>query len=73
MYYKNNRVVEKSFHIVDTIRRKCGGERCYLLPYNINNTITKMVELQFGKVDYIMEVYKKTKRKKGQFVIVRHN
>lgn len=73
MCYKNNMVVEKSFHIVDTIRRKCGGERYYLLPYNINNTITKMVELQFGKVDYIMEVYKKTKRKEGQFVIVRHN
>jgi hypothetical protein len=43
MYYKDNILVENSFNIVDTVRRKCGGEKFYLLPYNINDTATQLL------------------------------
>lgn len=72
MYYKNNTVVENSFHIVDTIRRKCGGEKFYLLPYNINDIATKMIDLQFGKANHIIKAYKETQRKEGYNIIVSH-
>lgn len=72
MYYKNNIVVEKSFDIVDTVRRKCGGEKFYLLPYNINEIATQMIELQFGKANHIIEAYKETQRNEGYRIIVSH-
>ena len=66
MYYRNNTVVENAFDIVDIVRQKCGGERFYLLPYNINKTATQMMELQFGKVKHIIETYKNIQRKGGK-------
>lgn len=72
MYYKNNIVVENSFDIVDTVRQKCGGERFYLLPYNINNISTQMMELQFGKVSHIIDAYKNSQRKEGYNIIISH-
>lgn len=72
MYFKNNIVVENSFNIVDIVRQKCGGERFYLLPYDINNIATQMIELQFGKVKHIVEAYKNMQRKEGCGIIVSH-
>lgn len=64
--------MENSFDIIDTVRRKCGGERFYLLPYKINNIAIKMIELQFGKVNHIVKAYKETLRKEGYRIIVSH-
>lgn len=72
MYYKNNIAVEKSFDIVDTVRRKCGGERYYLLPFNINNSTTQMIELQFGNVPRIVDAYKNAQRKDGVGILISH-
>lgn len=72
MYYKNNIVVENSFGIVDTVRRKCGGEKFYLMPYNINKMTTQMIELQFGQVNHIMEAYRNASRENGNRIIVSH-
>ena len=72
MYYRKNIVVEKAFDIVDTVRQKCGGERFYLLPYNITDTASKMVELQFGTVKRIVDGYKNTQRKDKQLILVSH-
>nr|WP_312216881.1 hypothetical protein [Clostridioides sp.] len=72
MYYKDNILVEKSFDIVDTVRRKCGGEKFYLLPYNISDTATQLLELQFGKVKHIFDAYKKTQRNEGYKIIASH-
>lgn len=49
-----------------------GGERFYLLPYDINNIATQMIELQFGKVKHIVEAYKNMRRKEGCGIIVSH-
>lgn len=73
MYFKNNIVVENAFNIVDTVRRKCGGEKFYLLPYNISNMATQMIELQFGGVNRIVDAYKRTQRTEGCRIIVSHD
>lgn len=72
MYYKSNIVVENAFNIVDTVRQKCGGERFYLVPHNITDTATKMINLHFGSVKHIMEAYTATKRVEGYRIIVSH-
>ena len=72
LYYKENFVVENSFGIVDTVRRKCGGEKYYLLPYSINQMATQLIEMQFGKVKHIFDVYKNTQRKENHIIIVSH-
>lgn len=72
MYYRNNIVVEKAFDIVDTVRQKCGGEKFYLLPYNITDTATQMVELQFGKVKRIVDAYKNIQRKEKYKILASH-
>ncbi len=72
LYCKENIVVEKSFSIVDTVRRKCGGEKYYLLPYNINQTATLLIEIQFGKVKHIFDVYKDTSRKNVHPIVASH-
>lgn len=72
MYYKSNIVVENSFGIVDTVRQKCGGERFYLLPYNVNKMATQMIEIQFGKVNRIIEAYRNAPREEGCRIIVSH-
>ncbi len=48
------------------------GEKFYLLPYNINDIATQMIELQFGKVNRIIKAYKETQRNKGCKIIVSH-
>lgn len=72
MYYKNNIVVEKAFDIIDVVRKKCGGEKFYLMPSYINETATRMIELQFGEVRRIVKAYKETQRKEGYRIIVSH-
>ena len=72
MFCQDNIIVEKSFDIIDTVRRKCGGEKFYMMPYNINATATQMVELQFGGVRHIMEAYRNTPRTVGYRIIVSH-
>lgn len=72
MYYEDNTLVEKSFPIVDTVRRKCGGERFYLLPYDINDTATQLIKLQFGEVKRIFDAYKHAQRNKGYNIIASH-
>lgn len=72
MYCKDNRLVNVSFEIVDTVRRKCGGEKFYLVPYNVNVTATQMIELQFGNVKHIVDAYKTTPRKEKRQIIVCH-
>ena len=70
MYYKNNILVEHSCSIIDVVRQKCGGERFFLVPYYINATATRMIELQFGKESCITEAYKNTPRQEGYKIIV---
>ena len=72
MYYKDNILVKRSFDIVDTIRRKCGGEKFYLIPYNVNETSTQLFNLQFGKVKHIFDAYKSTERNEGHNILVSH-
>lgn len=72
MYYKDNILVKNSFGIVDTVRRKCGGEKFYLLPYNINDTATKLIESQFGEVNHIFDAYKNTQRHQGFRILASH-
>ena len=66
-------IVRNVFHIVDTVRRKCGGEKFYLMPYHINDITTEMIELQFGKVPHIFNVYLKGERREGLNVLVSHD
>lgn len=73
MYYEDNILVEKSFDIVDTVRRKCGGEKFYLIPYNVNETSTRLFDLQFGKVKHIFDAYKSTERSEGYKILVSHD
>ncbi len=49
MYYTNNIITEKSFDIIDTIRRDLGGEKYYALPLNKKNNTEKLMKIQFGK------------------------
>lgn len=72
MYYGNNILVKESFNIVDTVRRKCGGERFYLIPYNINETSTRLFDLQFSKVKRIFDAYKSVKRNESSYILVSH-
>lgn len=72
MYYENNVIVEKAFDIVDVVRQKCGGEKFYLMPMDINETATRMIELQFGEVKRIVKAYKEAERKEGYRIIVSH-
>lgn len=72
MYYKNNIVIENSFGIVEIVRRKCGGEKFYLLPYSVNKMATQMIELQFEKVNRIVESYKNALREEEDKIIVSH-
>lgn len=72
MYYENNYLVTKAFDIIDTVRRECGGERFYLIPYDINETATKVFNLQFSNASHILNAYKNVQRTKGYKIIVSH-
>ena len=64
-------IVENSFAIVDTVRRKCGGEKYYLLPFDTNDEIKILMEQQFGNVKHIFDVYVNKKReeeKRGKII-----
>ena len=73
MYCKDNLIVRNVFHIVDTVRRKCGGEKFYLMPYHINDITKEMIEIQFGKVPRIFNVYLKEERREGLNVLASHD
>ena len=72
MYYEDNILIKRSFDIVDTVRRKCGGEKFYLIPYNVNETSTRLFGIQFGKVKHIFDAYKSTERNEGYNILVSH-
>ena len=64
-------IVENSFAIVDTVRRKCGGEKYYLLPFDTNDEIKILMEQQFGNVKHIFDVYvnkKREEKKRGKII-----
>lgn len=66
-------IVENSFAIVDTVRRKCGGEKYYLLPFDIKDEIKILMGQQFGNVKHIFDVYVNKKReeeKRGKIIIL---
>ena len=75
--YNNDDLVKNSFAIVDTVRRKCGGEKYYLLPFDIKDKIKILMKQQFGNVNHIFDVYVNKKReeaKRGEIIIlVPHN
>lgn len=75
--YNNDDLVKNSFAIVDTVRRKCGGEKYYLLPFDIKDKIKILMKQQFGNVNHIFDVYINKKReeaKRGEIIIlVPHN
>lgn len=73
MYYEDNLVVQNAFGIIDTVRRKLGGEKFYSLPYNRNEEIDNLVNIQFGQVDHIYESYCKLERKKEQVLLFPHD
>lgn len=73
MYYKDNLVVQNAFSIIDTVRRKLGGEKFYSLPYNRNAEIDNLVNIQFGQVDHIYRSYCKLERKKAQVLLFPHD
>lgn len=64
MYCKDNIVVQNTFGIVDTVRRKCGGEKYYLIPYNKNSTADNLMKIQFGTT-HIFDYYCNSIRKDG--------
>lgn len=73
MYYRNNLVVEKIFDIVDTVRRKCGGEKFYLLPYDKKSTTYSLMNIQFGEGSRIFSAYSKAKREEGYPLLCSHD
>lgn len=73
MYYRNNSVVENTFGIVDTVRRKCGGEKFYLLPHDKESTTYSLMKIQFGKVHHIFDAYSNAQREEGYVLLCKHD
>lgn len=65
-------MVKNTFGIVDTVRRKCGGEKFYLLPNNKESTTYSLMKTQFGKVSHIFDAYNKTQREDGYGLLCSH-
>lgn len=68
MFIKEHFILDESFNIIDTIRRKLGGEKYYALPKNNNATARKMIYFQFKKDSYIAKIYDEQNYKKHLFV-----
>lgn len=73
MYCREDLVVENSFHIIDTVRRKIGGEKFYLLPYDRNSENDKLMRLQFGDCPHIFDSYLNVERKGEGRICCNHN
>ena len=73
MYCRENNIVKNTFNIVDTVRRKIGGEKFYLLPYDKNESIKKLMELQFGNVPRIYKEYIETDRTNDNVILCSHD
>ena len=73
MYFRDNLVVQNAFGIVDTVRRKIGGEKFYLLPYDKNSTIDNLMRLQFGNVLHVYNYYYDTERVDGCKLLCSHD
>ncbi|SHJ12042.1 hypothetical protein [Propionispora hippei] len=73
MYCQEHNIVENTFGIVDTVRRKMGGEKFYLLPYDKKISIKKLINLQFGNVPRIYKAYIETNRKEGYGILCSHD
>lgn len=71
--YVENTVTENAFDIVDTVRRKCGGERFYQLPYTKTKTANELIKLQFGKIPNIMNAYNGTRPPDAKSLMVSHD
>lgn len=72
MYCHDNELAKQVFAIVDTVRRKCHGERYYLLPKR-NPTTDRLFQKQFGSSGYIVDEYKRANQKEGIMTYVIHN
>ena len=70
MFTEANYVSGNAFHIVDQVRQKMGGERFYQIPSEITDTFTKLLELQFHGIYWILEPYKIAKRVPGSITLV---
>lgn len=57
MYYEENIVVKNAFHIVDSMRQRCGGRIYYVLPYDKTNMVNYLMKLQFGTT-HIYDTYR---------------
>ncbi|MBB6218893.1 hypothetical protein HNQ80_005068 [Anaerosolibacter carboniphilus] len=73
MFYHDNEVVAISFHIVDSTRQKCGGERFYLMPYDRATSIDSLIKLQFGDAPHIYNFYCNAKREHNYKLLCSHN
>ena len=73
MYCEANPVVKDTFNIVDTVRQKCGSKRYYLMPYHINETGTKLIDLQFGNVPHIFNTYLNAPRTDNYVILASHD
>lgn len=73
MYCRENDIVKNTFGIVDTVRRKMGGEKFYLLPYDKHSSIKKLINLQFGNVPRIYKAYIETSREESHGILCSHD
>ncbi len=61
LYIREHFLVKRVFGIVDTIRRKCGGEKYYLLPEDKSTTTNELFARQFSGCGWIMDAYNNVK------------
>lgn len=73
MYTENNIVVENAFSIVDTIRRKMGGKKYYLIPQKMNDTTLQLLKLQFSECNWIMSAYNTNRLASGYVILAPHD
>lgn len=65
LYCKSNIILDNAFDIVDTVRRKCGGQRSHYLPHIKNNSLNPLLATQFS--DFIQYM------KKDKNLLLVHN
>ncbi len=69
--YSNKKKQPLLFAIFWKNKRKCGGEKYYVLPFDTNDEIKILMEQQFGNVKHIFDVYVNKKReeeKRGKII-----
>ncbi len=73
MYCREHVIVKSTFGIVDTVRRKIGGEKFYLLPHDIKPSINELINIQFGNVPRIYKAYTDTSREYDLNILCSHD